>query len=88
MKLLEKEFIGKGEVGGFIFKMENSNDKSYLFKVIDQNGHTHYEVFEHKVNTRYNTVTYPSSKAFGTWAFSFLNPQKAYDKFLLMSSEG
>jgi len=65
MKEIEIEFIGKGEVKGFTFKLVNRTDHAYMYEV---NG-KYFEVFERKVNSQFDCVSYPSSKAFGIWAF-------------------
>lgn len=40
----------------------------YLYRCTAKYGSIHYEVFEHRVNSMYNTVTYPSDECFGKWA--------------------
>ena len=69
MKELEKEFIGKGQVKGFLFTQIKNNGRAYIYKVEDS-GNLRYEVFKHKLNIRFECVSYPSNKAFGIWAFT------------------
>lgn len=77
IKELQKHFIGRGEVKGFVFTQLLKTDHAYLYQVecdfssegYDRVG-VHYEVFERRVNTRYGTVSYPKSTAFGIWAFT------------------
>lgn len=80
MKQLEKEFIGIGEVKGFKFKQLLSSENGYLYEVtIEQTKH--YEVFKHKVNNKFNCVSYPKSKSFGIWAWCITDYNKALNKF-------
>lgn len=67
IKELEKEFIGKGQVRGFKFTQIKKNEHAYIYKV-NQDGVIRYEVFQRRVNTRFNCITYPSNRAFGVWA--------------------
>lgn len=80
MKELEREFVGKGQVKGFIFTQLKKSEYAYLYRVNLENSH-HFEVFKRKVNTQYNCVSYPSDKAFGIWAWTYKNIDKALDKF-------
>ena len=77
IKLLKKEFIGKGEVKGFHFKQVYMHDKFYIYKVTDRGEDyikTYYELI--KRYTSYSTFTkqvfenYPSSKSFGIKAWT------------------
>ena len=69
MKELEENFIGKGEVKGFIFTQIKKSEYAYIYSV--NNGFSvSYEVFFRKENKQYNCISYPSSKAFGFWAWS------------------
>jgi|688.fasta_scaffold577436_2 hypothetical protein len=80
MKNLELEFIGKGQVKGFIFKQIDSNEKCFIYEVNTGNS-LHYEVFNRKENTQFNCISYPSDKAFGLWAFCFKSKESALNKF-------
>lgn len=86
MKQLEKSFIGKGEVRGFKFEMVHSTPLGYVYAVKDDNV-THYEVFKHKENTRFKCISYPTSKAFGVWAWSMTNLDKAKQKLESFKTE-
>lgn len=72
MKELEKEFTGKGEVKGIEFSQIHVTEHAYLYKCVN-NGITHYEVFKRRENKLYGTVSYPSAKSFGLWAWTFGN---------------
>lgn len=39
-----------------------------------------YEVFRHKVNTMYDTVSFPGNEAFGSWAWNCPTYAKALNK--------
>jgi hypothetical protein len=80
MKELEKEFIGKGEVRGFQFEQVQANDNGYIYKV-QHIGEPYYEVFKRKENTQFDNISYPSSKAFGVWAWWYSSLEKAMTKF-------
>tara|TARA_R110000744_G_scaffold148351_2_gene261415 strand:- start:23444 stop:23722 length:279 start_codon:yes stop_codon:yes gene_type:complete len=69
MKELEKEFIGKGQVKGFLFTQIKKTEFGYIYKVVDA-GNLRYEVFKRKLNVRFECISYPSNKAFGIWAFT------------------
>jgi hypothetical protein len=87
MKPLEKEFIGRGEVRGFIFTQILMSDKAYLYQV-KPNGAIQFEVFKKRENTRFGTVSYPTSNAFGRWAFTYENFASAKKKFDELNEEG
>ena len=87
MKELEINFTGRGEVRGFEFHQVYKDMFGYIYQVNTPFGSTHYEVFERKVNSRYNTVTYPSSKAFGRYAFTFKTITSAMNKLNELKNE-
>lgn len=68
MKELQKEFIGRGEVRGFKFKQISETNWGFIYEVTHE-GNKYYEVFKRKENTQYSNVSYPTSKAFGIWAW-------------------
>jgi phage tail sheath protein FI len=68
MKELETEFIGTGEVSGMKFRQIAISPKAYIYEVTN-NDSQHYEVFKRTENTRFQTVSYPSAKSFGLWAW-------------------
>lgn len=78
MKELRETFTGIGEVRGFEFTQLEATNKAYLYKV-DVFGQIHYEVFKRRENTRYGNVSYPTSKAFGKWAQTTRDFNKALD---------
>lgn len=81
MKELEHEFLGKGEMKGFLFRLKEKKDTAYLFEVLKNNEVSHYEVFKRVENIRFNTVSYPSSKSFGDWAWNYRFYIQAKNKF-------
>ena len=74
--MLSKQFIGKGEVKGFSFKQLFFENGVYLYEVSNE-GQVWYEVFEHRINTQFGNVIYPSSKVFGVWAYSTVDFNRA-----------
>lgn len=77
MKELPLEFTGRGEVKGFTFKQIHASCKAYLYEI---NG-KHYEVFRRKINTRFGNVSYPKSRDFGRWAWTYNSRELAEKKF-------
>lgn len=79
---LKRQFEGKGEVKGFRFTQIARNDFAVIYEKVYKNHiKTTYEVFEIKVNSRFNIESYPTSKAFGIWAFDVPTMQMAVEKF-------
>lgn len=76
MKQLRKEFTGIGEVRGFTFRQISLTKWGFLYEV-DFGGTKYYEVFKKRVNTQFNNVSYPSSKAFGLWAWTTSDFERA-----------
>jgi len=79
MRELKKSFIGKGQVRGFEFTQVKKTEYGYIYK-IDTKNTVCYEVFQRKVNNRYNCISYPSNKAFGVWAWTYNSLDKALSK--------
>ena len=69
MKELQESFIGRGQVKGFIFTLQNKSERAYIYKV-DTGSSIHYEVFKRKENKQFDCISYPSDKAFVFWAWS------------------
>ena len=84
MKELKEYFTGIGQVKGYIFNQIKKTDYAYLYEVKDSNR-THYEVFLRKENTMYDCVSYPTDKAFGKWAWTIMDLQKAINKLELIT---
>jgi hypothetical protein len=89
IKELRTEIEGRGEVKGFKFELVNESSFSYLYekRSLASNRVT-YEVFKRKVNKQYNCISYPSSKAFGVWAWEYKAYSDAYDKFQELDEKG
>lgn len=82
MKQLAKEIEGRGEVKGYSFRRIRENEYAYVYEVSsDGSKSKHYEIFERKINTYFDCESYPSSKAFGIWAFTVNSLEKADIKF-------
>lgn len=68
IKGLPDEFDGRGETKGYKFKRLSSPDGTFIYEVY--NNHTkYYEGFLERINSRFGNVSYPTSKAFGSWAW-------------------
>lgn len=85
-KQLQKTFIGRGEVRGMVFMLHNANPRAFIYRV-DNQGSEHYEVFLRKIDARFGQVSYPHSKSFGVWAWSFTDLGRAMAKFEVISKE-
>lgn len=47
-----------------------SSCRAYIYEVTDsQTDHIYYEIFERRYNRRFDCFSYPTEKAFGSWAF-------------------
>ena len=81
MKELREQFDGRGEVRGFKFTQLEKTDTGYLYEVRHSDtSKPHYEVFKRKENTHFGNISYPTSKAFGRWAWSCSNIEAAKAK--------
>lgn len=85
IKELSDEFVGIGEVSGYVFKKERGDGYAYLYSVRGGSNRVYYEVFERRVNDRFGVVSYPKSKAFGKWALTTYSWDKANEYFDKMS---
>ncbi|MDX9882590.1 MAG: hypothetical protein RBS73_11030 [Prolixibacteraceae bacterium] len=85
IRRLEKEFIGRGEVSGFKFTQIKATNSAFLYKV-ESSGVIYYEVFKKRKNVRFGNVSYPTSKAFGKWAWTYRDIDKAIKKFDQLNS--
>ncbi|WP_307305036.1 hypothetical protein [Epilithonimonas hungarica] len=65
---LPNQFIGKGEAKGFFFTKIQESEKAFVFEV-NTGCSIHYEVFKKKAKTNSKRYCYPTSKAFGIWAW-------------------
>ena len=90
MRELKKEFIGRGQVRGFLFSQQKKSDYAYIYAV-DTGVSTHFEVFKRKENSRFDCVSYPSNNAFGKWAKTTSDYDTAlyyFDEYTLLGEEG
>jgi len=81
MRELEKSFIGKGEVKGFKFTQVKKTEYGFIY-LVESDGNTHYEVFKRVENDRWGCISYPKSKSFGVWAWTYTNISTASEKLL------
>jgi hypothetical protein len=82
MRELALTFKGKGEVKGYNFTQIHYNGKCFVYEV-EHDGHKHYEIFKRRkrVSRLGSTngmeyIAYPSSNAFGVWAFTTMDIKK------------
>ena len=54
----------------------SKTDWGFIYEV-DHDGHRHYEVFKKRLNHRFATVSYPTDKAFGIWAWTCMTLERA-----------
>ena len=80
MKLLEKEFIGRGEVRGLEFKQVQKSNTAYIYEV-NSGCNIYYEVFSRVVNNKYQKEVYPMAKHFSIWAWTVMSYEDAKRKF-------
>jgi hypothetical protein len=80
MKNLDQVIRGKGEVRGFVFTQIQKSHKAYIYQV-DSGASIYYQVFKvtHKTNSKRHC--FPTSKAFGVWAWAYISLDKANEKF-------
>ncbi len=79
-KQLPEHFSGKGEVKGYEFSLLSKTKQGFCYEVGSNGTITHYEVFRLKINKRFNCESYPTSKAFGIWAWTFKCSVKAMER--------
>lgn len=79
-KKLPVQFSGIGEVKGYEFTQISTTYSGFCYEVNISGTITHYEVFNRKINTRFNCESYPTSKAFGIWAWTCRTKEKAIEK--------
>ena len=78
LKELPLEFVGEGEVRGFLFSQVCRTDRGYIYRVQEEDK-VWYEVFERKIN-QFNGISYPRSKSFGVWAWWYGSLDRAKEK--------
>lgn len=85
---LKRKFEGKGEMKDFTFTQIARNDFAVIYEKVYKNHiKKTYEVFEIKINSRFNLESYPTSKAFGIWAWDIETLEKAVIKFQEISKK-
>lgn len=73
--------MGKGEVKGFVFTKAMESDYAFIYEVDCGRLKNHYEVFKKKAKTNSVRYCYPTSKAFGFWAWCPMSFEKAMKIF-------
>lgn len=81
MRELPTEFVGVGEVRGFVFRQVSRTMFGYIYEVrVPGKEGSHYEVFRRMENARFGCVSYPKSKSFGAWAWCCDSLAKARER--------
>lgn len=80
IRQLPSAFQGKGEVAPYYFTLLYQTNRAFCYQVSLKGVITHYEVFRHKINKRFNCVSYPSAKSFGIWAWTYHSKDRALAK--------
>lgn len=80
MQRLSNCFIGIGEVKGAEFLLVKCSEKAYLYEV-NTGVSKYYEVFVRKSKSNSLRDCFPTSKAFGVWAWTYSNLDSAIEKF-------
>lgn len=85
IKPLPKKLAGRGEVSGYEFSLVSKTNRGFCYEVRLDGTVTHYEVFLRKINKRFSCESYPFSKAFGIWAWTFKTKEQAIRKLNSLS---
>ena len=81
LRELPVEFVGVGEVRGFLFRQVSRTMFGYIYEVrVPGTEKCHYEVFRRMENARFGCVSYPKSKSFGAWAWCCDSLAKARER--------
>ena len=78
---LERNIKGRGEVNGHSFTQIRKGFRAYLYRVDTEEGLTFYEVFKRRENKTFSCISYPTSKAFGVWAWTTRDIERAQQRF-------
>ena len=87
MKQLKEYFSGRGQVKGYVFSQISMTKYGFLYEVKGDNT-IHYEVFKRSENTMYDCISYPTDKAFGVWAWTAQNLERAKEILNTIDSKG
>ena len=81
LRELPVEFVGVGEVRGFLFRQVARTMCVHIYEVrVPGKGGSHYEVFRRMETARFGCVSYPKSKSFGAWAWCCDSLAKARER--------
>ena len=80
IKKLPENFFGRGEVKGYEFNQVCKTKRGFCYEVQLSDRISHYEVFLSKINKRFACESYPTSKAFGIWAWTYRTKESALKK--------
>jgi len=76
MRDLKQEYTIKGFKLSQIRRAKNG----YIYEKQSNEGSVTYEVFKYVENRKYKCVSYPTEKAFGSWAWAYWNLETALRK--------
>ena len=76
MKELKEYFSGKGQVKGYVFNQISKTKLGFIYEVKGKDS-IHYEIFKRRENAMYDCISYPTDKAFGLWAWTCDNLERA-----------
>ena len=86
VKLLKKEFTGRGEVKGFYFRQVYMHDKFYVYEVTDETDgikKVYYELIKRYTNVSFDRSglqeSYPSSKMFGIKGWTYPSKERTIE---------
>ena len=70
------------------FTQISKTDWGFIYEV-EYGGYKHYEVFKKRLNHRFGTVSYPTDKAFGIWAWTCMTLERVKIRLeALVQAEG
>lgn len=78
VKPLRDTFDGIGQVRGYKFTQISKTNSAYVYEV-NSGDMIYYEVFRKRINHQYGCISYPTNKAFGIWAFTTPNIERAFE---------
>lgn len=78
--LLPAKIIEQKDTHIYQFTQINRTDRAYLYEVRIDGVLSHYEVFKRKINKRFRCESYPTTKAFGIWAWIYTCLGKAIQR--------
>jgi hypothetical protein len=75
-----KELSKHIKKNGFDYTQIEATDKGYIYSQSYEGEIIAYEVFERRINTYFECVSFPGNEAFGAWAWTYKNLETAQRK--------